>query len=96
MIKVRQQLLLSRSGPAAIAKDAASAAAPQVKANFYSLGREMARREGVLSLWSGVTASCLRELSYSTIRMGGYETCKVGMLKLFDDLERNADHTCSE
>ncbi len=85
VIKVRQQLLLNRSGSSAKSSNAAAAAstaagveppAKPIKANFWSLGREMARREGVLALWSGVTASCLRELSYSTVRMGGYEPAK--------------------
>lgn len=69
VIKVRQQLLLQRSHDAS--------GSSTVKPNFWSLGKEMARTEGVRSLWSGVTASCLRELSYSTLRMGGYEPLKV-------------------
>lgn len=46
--------------------------------NFWTLGREMVVGEGVQSLWYGVTASILREASYGTIRMGSYETFKVG------------------
>ena len=69
VIKVRQQLLLQRSSDAS--------GVTTIKPNFWSLGKEMARTEGVRSLWSGVTASCLRELSYSTLRMGGYEPLKV-------------------
>lgn len=36
----------------------------------------MIRKEGLKSLWNGVTASCLRELTYSTVRFGLYETFK--------------------
>lgn len=49
----------------------------RTRASFLSIGAEMARTEGVRSLFNGVTASCLRELSYSTIRMGSYESFKV-------------------
>lgn len=46
------------------------------RANFFSVGREMVRSEGFRSLYNGVTASCLRELTYSTVRFGLYETFK--------------------
>lgn len=46
------------------------------RANFISVTRGMLANEGVVGLWAGVTASCLREGTYSTIRMGGYEPCK--------------------
>lgn len=36
----------------------------------------MVRKEGIKALWNGVTASCLRELSYSTVRFGLYESFK--------------------
>lgn len=45
-------------------------------ASFPAIARGMLRSEGLRSLWSGVTASCLREGTYSTIRMGGYEPFK--------------------
>lgn len=48
----------------------------RARASFPAVAMAMVRNEGPLSLWSGVTASCLRELSYSTIRMGGYEPIK--------------------
>ena len=48
----------------------------RTRASFLSVALGMFKSEGVLSLWSGVTASCLREGTYSTIRMGGYEPCK--------------------
>ncbi|PWN91677.1 mitochondrial carrier [Acaromyces ingoldii] len=46
------------------------------RASFWSVAASMARNEGVRSWWNGVTASCLREASYSTIRMGSYESFK--------------------
>lgn len=48
----------------------------RARASFLSVAKGMVQGEGVLSLWSGVTASCLREGTYSTIRMGGYEPLK--------------------
>lgn len=69
VIKVRQQLLKSRGrGPSFLA-----VAAGMVRGDAAAGG---AGRGGVLSLWSGVTASCLREATYSTIRMGWYEPLK--------------------
>lgn len=48
----------------------------RARASFLSVATGMIRSEGVVSLWSGVTAACLREGTYSTIRMGGYEPLK--------------------
>ncbi|CAO1618340.1 unnamed protein product [Sympodiomycopsis kandeliae] len=48
----------------------------RARASFLSIGSMMIKSEGPLSLWSGVTAACLREATYSTIRMGGYEPMK--------------------
>ncbi|KAI0666638.1 mitochondrial carrier [Trametes maxima] len=61
-IKVRQQLRRQTPGARANA--------------FWSVGVEMARTEGVLSLMGGLSASMLRELVYSGIRMGTYECFK--------------------
>ncbi|KAI0262961.1 mitochondrial carrier [Gloeopeniophorella convolvens] len=62
IIKVRQQLRTQ---------------APGGKANaFWTVGLQMARTEGALSLMNGLTASMLRELTYSGIRMGTYEYFK--------------------
>ncbi|PWN29109.1 mitochondrial carrier, partial [Jaminaea rosea] len=46
------------------------------RANFLSVARGMLGTEGVKGLWAGVTAACLREATYGTIRMGGYEPFK--------------------
>lgn len=48
----------------------------RARASVFSVVSHMVKSEGVLSLWSGVTAACLREATYSTIRMGGYEPMK--------------------
>lgn len=46
------------------------------RSNFISITSDMVRKEGLKSLWNGVTASCLRELTYSTVRFGLYESFK--------------------
>ncbi|KAI0303464.1 mitochondrial carrier [Multifurca ochricompacta] len=69
IIKVRQQLK-TQGSPHPLA-------APGAKANaFWSVGLQMARTEGLMSLMNGLTASMLRELTYSGIRMGTYEYFK--------------------
>ena len=51
--------------------------APGARSNaFWTVGVEMARTEGIRSLAGGVTASMLREVVYSGIRMGTYEYFK--------------------
>ncbi|KAH9039005.1 mitochondrial carrier [Lactarius pseudohatsudake] len=68
IIKVRQQLRTQ---------------APGAKANaFWSVGLQMARNEGAMSLMNGLTASMLRELTYSGIRMGTYEYFKSSIHRL--------------
>jgi hypothetical protein len=37
---------------------------------------EIIRKESVLALFSGLSASVLRQLTYSTVRFGGYERMK--------------------
>lgn len=44
--------------------------------SFLSVGAGMVRNEGALSLMNGATASCMREATYGTIRIGGYENFK--------------------
>lgn len=46
----------------------------RARVNFFSIGTSMAKKEGFRSFYNGVTASCLREASYSSIRMGTYES----------------------
>ncbi|KAM5543268.1 hypothetical protein V8D89_003142 [Ganoderma adspersum] len=62
IIKVRQQLRTQTPGGGGNA--------------FWSVGVEMARTEGIRSLAGGISASMLREVVYSGIRMGTYELFK--------------------
>jgi len=62
IIKVRQQLRTQTPGSRANA--------------FWSVGVQMARSEGVLSLMNGFSASMLREVVYSGLRLGSYEYFK--------------------
>ncbi|KAI0768812.1 mitochondrial carrier [Trametes elegans] len=62
IVKVRQQLKRQTPGAQGNA--------------FWSVGVEMARKEGVRSLMGGLSASMLREVVYSGIRMGTYEYFK--------------------
>jgi Mitochondrial carrier protein len=38
---------------------------------------KISKEEGVLSLWKGVNAAWLREASYTSLRLGLYEPCKM-------------------
>ncbi|KZT65923.1 mitochondrial carrier [Daedalea quercina L-15889] len=62
IVKVRQQLRTQIPGARSNA--------------FWTVGVEMARTEGVLSLMKGFSASMLRELIYSGLRLGSYEYFK--------------------
>jgi hypothetical protein len=60
MVKVRLQLHGELSGK-------------QGNAGLVSAGLKIVRTEGVTALYKGLTASLLREGTYSTLRMGFYE-----------------------
>lgn len=62
IIKVRQQLRTQTPG--------------SLSNNFWTIGLEMARSEGILSLMKGFSASMLREIVYSGLRLGSYEYFK--------------------
>lgn len=64
------------TNPADIVKVRQQLLVDKSRANFVGIATEMVRKEGIKSLWNGVTASCLRELTYSTVRFGLYETFK--------------------
>ncbi|BBG95846.1 uncoupling protein 5 [Prunus dulcis] len=51
--------------------------APPARAGPISVGVRIVRTEGVAALYSGVSATVLRQTLYSTTRMGLYETLKV-------------------
>ncbi|OCH88282.1 mitochondrial carrier [Obba rivulosa] len=72
IIKVRQQLRTQTPGSRANA--------------FWSVGVEMARVEGVRSLLNGFSASMLREVVYSGLRLGSYEFFK----DTFHDMSKGA------
>lgn len=62
IVKVRQQLRTQ---------------APGASTNsFWTVGLQMARTEGALSLMNGFSASMLREVVYSGLRLGSYEFFK--------------------
>jgi hypothetical protein len=46
----------------------------RARVGFWTVGKGMAKTEGFRSFFNGVTATCLREASYSSIRMGTYES----------------------
>lgn len=46
----------------------------RTRVGFWTVGKAMAKTEGFKSFFNGVTATCLRESTYSSIRMGTYET----------------------
>ena len=84
-IKVRQQLRTQSTSrpPRALLPTnnlltlVCAAAAPGAASNsFWAVGLEMARTEGIRSLAGGVSASVLREVVYSGMRMGTYEFFK--------------------
>lgn len=64
------------TNPADIIKVRQQLLVDKTRANFFSIAQNMVRTEGVKSFWNGVTASCFRELTYSTVRFGLYETLK--------------------
>jgi hypothetical protein len=54
----------------------------QISPEYASLGmpgtfKRIAGNEGVAALWKGVNAAWLRESSYTSLRLGLYEPCKV-------------------
>ncbi|KAI5481381.1 hypothetical protein MNV49_005003 [Pseudohyphozyma bogoriensis] len=58
--------------------------------NWVTTLRQMVVAEGPRSLWKGLSASVLREGSYSGIRMGGYDFAKGGCAKLMPFLDKDS------
>ncbi|WOO84217.1 Mitochondrial substrate carrier family protein ucpB [Vanrija pseudolonga] len=73
LVKVRQQLFVK----------AGSGRSP----GFVHTLIDMVRKEGFFSIYNGVSASMIRELSYSGIRMGCYDQFKSGILSLSPSLD---------
>eukprot|EP00587_Corethron_hystrix_P008784 CAMPEP_0113325410 /NCGR_PEP_ID=MMETSP0010_2-20120614/17739_1 /TAXON_ID=216773 ORGANISM="Corethron hystrix, Strain 308" /NCGR_SAMPLE_ID=MMETSP0010_2 /ASSEMBLY_ACC=CAM_ASM_000155 /LENGTH=299 /DNA_ID=CAMNT_0000185205 /DNA_START=327 /DNA_END=1226 /DNA_ORIENTATION=- /assembly_acc=CAM_ASM_000155 len=44
---------------------------------IFGSGKHIASKDGVFGLYSGINAACLREASYTSIRMGLYEPWKI-------------------
>jgi len=44
---------------------------------IFGSGKHVVSKDGVLALWGGVNAAWLREASYTSIRLGLYEPCKI-------------------
>ncbi|GAA5913436.1 hypothetical protein JCM5296_003632 [Sporobolomyces johnsonii] len=75
LIKVRQQLQL---------KTLTSSGETSTKStNWFRTLVNMVRAEGVGSVYKGLSASMLREASYSGIRMGGYDLVKASFISFF-------------
>ena len=72
LIKVRMQL----QGETAVLGASALAYAPVGRAGPLGVGIEVARCEGVKALYSGVSATLLRQVLYSSTKIGLYEYLK--------------------
>jgi solute carrier family 25 oxoglutarate transporter 11 len=62
-----------------LATASGGAAAPQV--NFLSFASNIVKREGVLSLYSGLPAGIIRQLFYATSRFGFFEVFRDQLAK---------------
>ncbi|CAH0563693.1 unnamed protein product [Brassicogethes aeneus] len=49
------------------------------KVSIFKLTTNIIKKNGVLALYNGISASLLRQLTYSTTRFGIYEVCKQNM-----------------
>lgn len=50
-------------------------------ANMFSTMVSIIKNEGPLKIYAGLSASILRQATYSTVRLGGYETMKQALLR---------------
>lgn len=78
LIKVRMQLQGEIAAPTSYLLAGVSPANIQSlqPKNALSVGRQVVQSEGVMALYSGVTASILRQVLYSSTRLGLYEVLK--------------------
>jgi solute carrier family 25 oxoglutarate transporter 11 len=66
----------------AIRMNLATSSAPGAKpVNFVAFTREIIQKEGVLSLYSGLSAGFVRQLFYATSRFGFFEVFRDQMAK---------------
>ncbi|KAJ3150547.1 hypothetical protein HDU89_002953 [Geranomyces variabilis] len=78
LVKVRQQL----------SHTTATSTATSRSPNSYTTLINLVRTEGLRSVYKGLSASLLREGTYSGIRMGGYDACKATILAISGDGEK--------
>jgi len=57
----------------------------QASKGLLSMGADIIRNDGVLGLYSGISASILRQLTYTTVRFGLYETISSKVLEGRED-----------
>ena len=73
------ELFLTEKPPSFISKQQTRI---QISSEYGALGmggtvKKIIGAEGVAALWKGVNAAWLRESSYTSLRLGLYEPCKV-------------------
>ncbi|WJX56608.1 hypothetical protein P8452_42253 [Trifolium repens] len=74
---LRPALAFGQTGTAtSIHVAAAQTAVPQARVGLVSVGVRLVQQEGVKALFSGVSATMLRQTLYSTTRMGLYDILK--------------------
>lgn len=78
LIKVRMQLQGEIAAPASYLLAGVSPSNLQTRqsGNALAVGRKVVQNEGVMALYSGITASILRQVLYSSTRLGLYEIIK--------------------
>lgn len=77
LVKVRMQLQGEASAPAIMyALDGRKATAVGGRSGPFGVGMNVVRTDGVRALYAGVSASLLRQVLYSSTRMGLYEYLK--------------------
>lgn len=70
----------------------AAAAAGNQKMTMFGTMLRIIKNEGPLRLYAGLSASILRQASYSTVRLGGYEKLKQLLLQKEKSKKQNTYH----
>ncbi|GAU23337.1 hypothetical protein TSUD_237910 [Trifolium subterraneum] len=73
---LRPALAFGQTGTATSIHVAAQTGVPQARVGLVSVGVRLVQQEGVKALFSGVSATVLRQTLYSTTRMGLYDILK--------------------
>lgn len=71
-------------------QNVSSKTVPKARPTFWGTTMMAMIRENPLSLWKGLSASWLREASYSGIRFGAYDLCKAGVLQTMPFLGKDS------